>query len=110
MAESEQLHLFYPENSRFVSFLNNGVTPVLTDLRSLGASGDLIPLSYVAGALIGLDAVFLVHHRGEVTDCLSALNDLGLEPINLDPKEGLALVNGTSVSAAMAAICQARVS
>jgi phenylalanine ammonia-lyase len=90
--------------SRFVSFLNNGVTPVVTDLGSLGASGDLIPLTSIAGALIGLDPGFRVHYRGELTDCLSALGELGFEPINLDPKEGLALVNGTSVSAAMAAI------
>ncbi len=90
--------------ARFVSFLNNGVTPVVTDLGSLGASGDLIPLTSIAGALIGLDPGFRVHYRGELTDCLSALDDLGLEPINLEPKEGLALVNGTSVSAGMAAI------
>jgi phenylalanine ammonia-lyase len=90
--------------SRFVSFLNGGITPVLTDLGSIGASGDLIPLSSIAGALIGLDPNFRVQYRGEVTDCLSALGDLHLKPISLDPKEGLALVNGTSVSAAMAAI------
>ena len=76
----------------------------MTDLGSLGASGDLIPLTSIAGALIGLDPSFRVHYRGELTDCLSALGELGFEPINLDPKEGLALVNGTSVSAAMAAI------
>jgi phenylalanine ammonia-lyase len=90
--------------SRLVSFLNNGVTPILADLGSIGASGDLIPLSSIAGALIGLDPTFRVYYRGEVTDCLSALDDLRLKPISLDPKEGLALVNGTSVSAAMAAI------
>src|SRR5215469_14666115 len=59
--------------SRFVLFLNKGMTPLLKDIGSLGASGDLIPLSYIAGALTGLERSFEVKCRGEITDCLTAL-------------------------------------
>lgn len=89
---------------RLLLFLNNGITPVVKDLGSLGASGDLIPLSYIAGAVTGLDRSFCVSYRGQAIDCLAALKILGLEPVQLGPKEGLALVNGTSVSTGMAAI------
>jgi phenylalanine ammonia-lyase len=90
--------------ARLLSFLNHGITPVLKDLGSLGASGDLIPLSYIAGALAGLDRSFCVSYRGRAMDCVAALKQLQLEPVQLGPKEGLALVNGTSVSTGMAAI------
>jgi phenylalanine ammonia-lyase len=90
--------------SRFVNFLNSGMTPLLHDIGSLGASGDLIPLSYIAGAITGFHRQFSVRYDGEVMDCLTALGKLNLQPMTLGPKEGLSLVNGTSVSTGLAAI------
>jgi len=90
--------------SRFVTFLNRGLTPIVRDLGSIGASGDLIPLAQIAGALLGLDASFQIEHEGKPQSALTALAQVGLEPLALEPKEGLALVNGTSVLSALAAI------
>ena len=90
---------------RFVHFLNEDVTPHVYDLGSIGASGDLVPLAGIAGALIGLDPAFLVDHRGTTMPCTEALARLGLAPLDLDPKEGLALVNGTAALTGIAAGC-----
>lgn len=90
---------------RIERFLNEGVTPHVYEFGSIGASGDLVPLSHIAGALIGLNDWCRVDFRGEEMDALSALRHLGLPRITLQPKEGLALVNGTSMMTAMAAGC-----
>lgn len=90
--------------ARLLLFLNQGIAPVLKDLGSLGASGDLIPLSYIAGAVTGLDRTFCVKYGGRQMSCLAALQELEIEPVRLGPKEGLALVNGSSVSTGIAAI------
>jgi phenylalanine ammonia-lyase len=90
---------------RIERFLNEGVTPHVYEFGSIGASGDLVPLSHIAGALIGLNDRCRVDFRGEDMDAVSALRRLGLPRITLLPKEGLALVNGTSMMTAMAANC-----
>lgn len=90
---------------RLARFLNEGVTPFVYEFGSIGASGDLVPLSHIAGALIGLDANFKVDFCGQEMDALSALRKLELSRISLEPKEGLALINGTSMMTAMAARC-----
>ena len=90
---------------RFTRFLNEGATPHVFEFGSIGASGDLVPLSHIAGALIGLDAGFTVDFRGETLDALTALRRMDLRPISLQAKEGLALINGTSMMTAMAARC-----
>jgi phenylalanine ammonia-lyase len=90
---------------RFETFLNAGVTPHVLDLGSIGASGDLVPLATIAGALIGTDACFTVDFDGEEIDSLTALDRLGLPRLRLGPKEGLALINGTSVMTGIAANC-----
>lgn len=90
---------------RLILFLNQGVTPHVHSLGSIGASGDLVPLAGIAGALIGLDDSFLVDFKGETMPSPKALKLLGLVPIKLNPKEGLALVNGTSVHTGIAAGC-----
>lgn len=87
---------------RLLLFLNEGFTPVARELGSIGASGDLVPLSCIARAITGTGKS-RVDWRGETLDCLEALKQLGLSPIELRPKEGLALVNGTSFSSAIAA-------
>jgi phenylalanine ammonia-lyase len=88
---------------RFAAFLNAGASPHVYQRGSIGASGDLVPLSYIAGALLGLDRSFLVDHEGETLDALTALERLGLSPLELEPKEGLALNNGTGASTGVAA-------
>ena len=90
---------------RMETFLNNGVTPHVHEFGSIGASGDLTPLSYIAGALIGLAPSYTVDFNGEEMDAPTALSKLGLEPLQLLPKEGLAMMNGTSVMTGIAANC-----
>lgn len=90
---------------RFATFLNAGATPLVHELGSIGASGDLIPLAYMAGALTGVSADYKVDLRGQVMDAPAALSQLGLKPIPLAVKEGLALANGTSVCTGVAANC-----
>ena len=90
---------------RFETFLNSGVTPHVRELGSIGASGDLVPLAAIAGAVIGLDNSFKVDVKGKEMGAVDALRAVGLEPERLEPKEGLALVNGSSVMTAIAMNC-----
>ena len=93
---------------RYVTFLNANALPHVFQRGSIGASGDLVPFSYIAGAILGLDPAFRVDLGGEVLDSHTALRRLGLEPLALQPKEGLALNNGTGVSTGVAANAIAR--
>jgi histidine ammonia-lyase/phenylalanine ammonia-lyase len=86
---------------RLVDLLDVGITPIIPEEGSVGASGDLVPLSYVAGAVTGTRPVL---YRGEMVDGDVALRSAGLEPIVLEPKEGLGLVNGTAFMTAIAAL------
>jgi phenylalanine ammonia-lyase len=86
---------------RLEKFLNAGVTPHIYEFGSIGASGDLVPLSYITGAMIGLDPSYTVDFKGTEMDAPTALKKLGLEPLQLLPKEGLAMMNGTSVMSAI---------
>lgn len=90
---------------RMETFLNAGVTPHVHEFGSIGASGDLTPLSYITGSLIGLDPCYTVDFNGEEIDAPTALSRLGLPPLQLLPKEGLAMMNGTSVMTGIAANC-----
>ncbi len=90
---------------RMEKFLNAGVTPHVYEFGSIGASGDLVPLSYITGSLTGMDRSFTVDFNGEEMDAPTALCKLGLEPLQLLPKEGLAMMNGTSVMTGIAANC-----
>ena len=90
---------------RLVDFLNADITPHLYELGSIGASGDLVPLSYILGVIIGLDPSFSVDMKGKKIDSISALKFLNLPRLRLLPKEGLAMINGTSVMSAIAANC-----
>lgn len=90
---------------RMETFLNAGVTPYVYEFGSIGASGDLTPLAYISGALIGLAPSYTVDFNGEEMDAPTALKKLGLEPLQLLPKEGLAMMNGTSVMTGIAANC-----
>jgi len=90
---------------RMVTFLNANVTPHVREFGSIGASGDLVPLISITGALLGTDQAFMVDFNGETLDCISALERLGLPRLRLQPKEGLAMMNGTSVMTGIAANC-----
>ena len=90
---------------RLLLFLNSGITPVVRCLGSLGASGDLIPLAQIAASIIGLDSSYRVDFHGERMDAVAALEKVGLKSFSLEAKEGLSLINGTSVLTAMAAHC-----
>lgn len=90
---------------RMEIFLNEDATPHIFEFASIGASGDLAPLSYITANIIGLDPSWKADYRGQEIDCVSLLEKLGLERISLGPKEGLAMCNGTSVMAGIAANC-----
>jgi histidine ammonia-lyase/phenylalanine ammonia-lyase len=86
---------------RLLELLNAGITPVIPEEGSVGASGDLVPLSYVAAVVTGRRKV---HFRGRIVDAADALAETGLAPLVLQEKEGLGLVNGTAVMAGIAAL------
>ncbi len=86
-------------------FINRDLVPVIPQEGSVGASGDLTPLSYVAATLMGEREVF---HGGARKPAAEALAAAGLTPIGLRPKEGLALMNGTAVMTALACLAYAR--
>ena len=88
---------------RIGTFLNAGATPQVREFSSIGASGDLSPLSYITACLIGLDDAWKVDYQGRVVGAQALLAELGLERETLGPKEGLAMVNGTSVMTGIAA-------
>ena len=90
---------------RLLTFLNADVTPVVRELGSIGASGDLVPLAALARAITGHGAPARVTIGDQTVQGTEALSRLGLEPLELLPKEGLAIVNGTSFSSGIAANC-----
>ena len=84
-----------------VAMLERGVTPAVPCQGSVGASGDLAPLAHMTLSLIGEGEAF---YRGERLPSGVALERAGLEPIALGAKEGLALINGTQIMTAVAAL------
>lgn len=81
------------------ALLAGGLTPVIPCQGSVGASGDLAPLAHMAAVLIGVGEVFVA---GERRPAAAALAEAGFTPLELGPKEGLALLNGTQFSTANA--------
>jgi len=82
-----------------LALLAHDVLPVVPEKGSVGASGDLAPLAHMAGVLIGVGEAFV---GGQRVPALQALSHAGLQPLQLGPKEGLALLNGTQASTALA--------
>jgi histidine ammonia-lyase len=82
-----------------IRMLNAGLIPCIPSQGSVGASGDLAPLAQLAGVLIGEGEA---RKKGKTVPAAQALRKAGLEPLRLGPKEGLALLNGTQVSTALA--------
>jgi histidine ammonia-lyase len=90
-----------PTLDLLLALLHRGVTPVIPEKGSVGASGDLAPLAHLALVLIGEGEAFL---RGERVPGREALARAGLAPLVLEAKEGLALVNGTQAMQAVGAL------
>ena len=84
-----------------VTMLNKDIIPVIPQLGSVGASGDLTPLSYLAAAIMGERDVY---YKGKIVPAMEAFNAEGIKPLPIEAKEGLALMNGTSVMTAVASI------
>ena len=82
-----------------IAMLAADVLPVVPGKGSVGASGDLAPLAHMSCVLIGVGEA---RHGGGAMDAVSALARAGLKPLTLGPKEGLALLNGTQCSTALA--------
>ena len=89
-----------------IECLNRGLLPHVPSRGSVGASGDLAPLAHLALPLVGEGEAWVDDNRMSGADALAAV---GLEPIALEAKEGLSLVNGTQFMAAFAALALARV-
>src|SRR4051794_13825272 len=79
--------------------LDTDAMPLIPAQGSVGASGDLAPLAHLIAALMGYGRICVA---GDTMPASSALQRLGVEPLQLGPKEGLALINGTQASAALA--------
>lgn len=88
-----------------LEMLNRGVVPVVPERGSVGASGDLAPLAHLALVLIGEGEAFL---GGQRLRAREALAKAGLEPVQLEAKEGLALVNGTQAMCAVGGLALLR--
>jgi len=85
--------------------LDAGLLPLIPSEGSVGASGDLTPLSYLAAVLCGEREVW---RDGEQVPAADALREAGITPLRLRPKEGLAIMNGTAVMTALACLAYER--
>ncbi|WP_193368194.1 histidine ammonia-lyase [Pelagibius marinus] len=84
---------------RLIRLLNDELYPVIPSQGSVGASGDLAPLAHLSAVLLGHGEIT---HKGRRRPAAEVLAEYGIEPIELAAKEGLALLNGTQVSTALA--------
>lgn len=82
---------------RLIDFYNNGILPIVYQQGSLGASGDLAPLAHLSLPLLGLGEV---EHDGRRRPSAEVLEEFGWKPLELQSKEGLALLNGTQFMSA----------
>jgi histidine ammonia-lyase len=92
---------------RLAQLLNAGIHPIVPEQGSVGASGDLAPLSHIARALLGDGDVEVAASEGDAgrrMDAGRALAQAGIEPIVLQAKEGISFINGTQAQTAMLAL------
>jgi len=100
MSLSQGVSGIHPNTLRLLlDMINHQIYPLIPEKGSVGASGDLAPLAHLTAAMIGLSEV---NYKGYVMPAMEALDQAGLKPIKLGPKEGLALLNGTQVSTGLA--------
>ena len=86
----------------YFEFLNRGITPECFRFGSIGASGDLVPLATIAAAVVGEDVH--VRYDGQSVPVQALLDALGIEPLQIEGREGLALINGTSFMSSIAGL------
>jgi len=91
--------------NRFVELLDHGILPVVPEQGSLGASGDLAPLAHLALGAVGEGEVTVGGERSRASEALASA---GLRPLELEAKEGLALINGTQGMTAIGVLAAAR--
>lgn len=84
-----------------VTLLNREVYPVIPSQGSLGASGDLVPLAHMCLPLLGKGEVMYQGKRRPASD---VLKEIGLSPLKLEAKEGLAFINGTQMMCSLGAL------
>lgn len=88
--------------NRLIDFYNNDILPVIYTQGSLGASGDLAPLAHLSLPLLGLGEVY---YKNKIEPAKDILDQMGWQPISLQAKEGLALLNGTQFMGAYGMYC-----
>ncbi len=86
----------------YFAFLNRGITPECYRYGSIGASGDLVPLATIAAAVVGEDVN--VRYEGRSMPARAVISQLGLLPLQIQGREGLALINGTSFMSSIAGL------
>ena len=91
---------------RLIDLFNNNIIPIVYQQGSLGASGDLAPLAHMSLPLLGLGKVYF---HGEKVHSSVVYKELGWKPIELQSKEGLALLNGTQFMSAYGVYCTIKV-
>lgn len=84
---------------RLEMLIKEDIIPVIPSQGSVGASGDLTPLSYIAAVIAGEREVY---YKGEIKDIMEVYNELNITPYEFKPKEALAIMNGTTVMSAIA--------
>ncbi len=84
---------------RLEMLIEKDIIPVIPSQGSVGASGDLTPLSYIAAVIAGEREVY---YKGEIKDVMEVYNELNITPYEFKPKEALAIMNGTTVMSAIA--------
>jgi len=84
---------------RLEMLIQKDIIPVIPSQGSVGASGDLTPLSYIAAVIAGEREVY---YKDEIRDVTDVYNELGIEPYEFNPKEALAIMNGTTIMSAIA--------
>lgn len=82
-----------------IALINAEIYPCIPEKGSVGASGDLAPLAHMGALLLGEGEAM---HKGKIMPAKNALSQAGLSPLELGPKEGLAIINGTQASTALA--------
>ncbi len=90
---------------RLIDLINHRILPCIPCEGSVGASGDLTPLSYIAAVISGEREAF---YEGNILPSIQALAHAGLTPLRLEPKESLAIMNGTSVMTGLACLASNR--
>jgi len=84
---------------RLEMLIEKDIIPVIPSQGSVGASGDLTPLSYIAAVIAGEREVY---YKGKIKDVMEVYNELNITPYEFEPKEALAIMNGTTIMSAIA--------